>query len=80
MRFSTRFSVFFALLSGAVLAVPFAGTQHGRRHDAIAAGIAERTAVADVWRKGGKGTYFYPGLGACGWVRANLLALRSQGG
>jgi len=29
--------------------------------------LAARTS----WRQGGQGTYFYPGLGACGWHNGN---------
>jgi hypothetical protein len=33
-----------------------------------AAELVERSAM----HTGGEGTYFYPGLGACGWVRVVL--------
>ncbi|KAF8310644.1 hypothetical protein DL93DRAFT_2084205 [Clavulina sp. PMI_390] len=68
---------FFRSFVAAVLAVSFGvASAHPAHipgskpsHDEVARDVAERSTSA--YRTGGQGTYYYPGMGACGWHNKN---------
>ncbi|KAF8310642.1 hypothetical protein DL93DRAFT_2084203 [Clavulina sp. PMI_390] len=77
-------SVVFALLaiSGAsVFASPVPPVVDAVPADDSLEGLSELSSSSTAYRTGGQGTYFYPGLGACGWYNKNsdyIVALSTK--